>query len=104
MFGAWLGGTCALALAFSQVAAAPASAWKDRRLYQLITDRFSRATNKLNTLQPDCSDLTGYCGGSFEGIENNLDYIQAMGFDAIWISPVVENSYRGYHGDLHRYR
>jgi alpha-amylase len=31
---------------------------------------------------------------------NKLDYIQGMGFDAIWISPIVENypnSYHGYH-------
>jgi len=32
-----------------------------------------------------------YCGGTFQGITNKLDYIQGMGFDAIWISPVVEN-------------
>ena len=31
---------------------------------------------------------------------NKLDYIQGMGFDAIWISPIVANtpgSYHGYH-------
>jgi alpha-amylase len=27
-----------------------------------------------------------------------LDYIKGMGFDAIWISPVVTNSPGGYHG------
>jgi len=66
---------CAGALALP-VAAAPAAAWKDRRIYQLLTDRFSRASNKLNALQPECADLTGYCGGGFAGIEANLDYIQ----------------------------
>ena len=29
---------------------------------------------------------------------DNLDYIKSMGFDAIWISPVPENTERGYHG------
>ena len=29
---------------------------------------------------------------------NKLDYIQGMGFTAIWISPVVENEDGGYHG------
>ena len=29
---------------------------------------------------------------------NNLDYIQGMGFDAIWISPVNDNLENGYHG------
>ena len=32
------------------------------------------------------------------GIVNHLDYIQGMGFDAVWISPVVANTPRGYHG------
>jgi alpha-amylase len=39
-----------------------------------------------------------YCGGSFYGIVDKLDYIQGMGFDAIWISPVVANTACGYHG------
>ena len=29
---------------------------------------------------------------------NKLDYIQGMGFDAIWISPIVDNIDGGYHG------
>jgi len=32
-----------------------------------------------------------YWGGTFQGIINKLDYIKNMGFDAIWISPVVDN-------------
>lgn len=39
-----------------------------------------------------------YCGGNFKGIENNLDYIKGMGFDAIWISPIVANYPRNFHG------
>jgi alpha-amylase len=27
--------------------------------------------------------MSVYCGGSWEGIINNLDYIQNMGFDAV---------------------
>jgi len=27
-----------------------------------------------------------------------LDYILGMGFDAIWISPIVANYPNGYHG------
>lgn len=34
----------------------------------------------------------------YKGITNNLDYIQGMGFDAIWISPIVDNLDGGYHG------
>jgi len=71
-----------------------AEEWKSRSVYQIITDRFARTDG--NTTQ--CENLGDYCGGTFKGIENNLDYIQGMGFDAIWISPVIENTPGGYHG------
>ena len=39
--------------------------------------------------------------GDFLGLIEQLDYIKAMGFSAIWITPVVENGssydYHGYH-------
>ena len=42
--------------------------------------------------------MTKYCGGTWKGIENNLDYIAGMGFDAIWISPHINNKGNDYHG------
>ena len=42
--------------------------------------------------------MGNYCGGTFKGIEQNLDYIAGMGFDAIWISPVPDNMDGNYHG------
>lgn len=74
--------------------------WRSQSIYQLLTDRFART----NGSQDACSDLGDYCGGSWQGIINNLDYIQDMGFTAIWISPIVANipgiTYEGaaYHG------
>lgn len=39
--------------------------------------------------------------GDFKGLIQRLDYIKALGFSAIWITPVVENAsgydYHGYH-------
>jgi len=71
-----------------------AEEWKSRSVYQIITDRFARTDGDT----AECSDLGKYCGGTFKGIQNNLDYIQGMGFNAIWISPVVANTPDGYHG------
>jgi len=71
-----------------------AEEWKSRVLYQLMTDRFARTDGSA----PECPDLLDYCGGTFKGIEKNLDYIQEMGFNAIWISPVQANGPKGYHG------
>ena len=61
--------------------------WRSQSIYQLLTDRFARTDGSRNA----CSDLGQYCGGTWQGIINNLDYIQNMGFTAIWISPVTEN-------------
>ena len=68
--------------------------WKSRSIYQIITDRFARTSNTGNC------NFYKYCGGNYQGIINKLDYIKGMGFNAIWISPIVENtpdSYHGYH-------
>lgn len=68
--------------------------WKQRSVYQVLTDRYSKSTAGGSA----CSNLSAYCGGTFNGIKNNLDYIKNMGFDAIWISPPVDNMDNGYHG------
>ena len=72
--------------------------WKSRSIYQVLTDRFAKAGNDVSA---DCANIaTGYCGGTFKGIQEKLDYIKGMGFDAIWISPPLKNkdgSYHGYH-------
>jgi alpha-amylase len=74
------------------VFAANTAQWQKRTIYQIITDRFSSPSGK------PCPDIHNYCGGNFQGIIDHLDYIQGMGFDAIWISPVVENVPGAYHG------
>jgi len=68
--------------------------WRQRTIYQVLTDRFARGSGNNSP----CPDLHNYCGGTFSGLKNHLDYIQGMGFDAIWISPTVANTPGGYHG------
>ena len=68
--------------------------WRSRSIYMLLTDRFAKNGN-----QTDC-DLKQFCGGNYKGMIEKLDYIKGMGFDAIWISPIIKNtdgSYHGYH-------
>jgi alpha-amylase len=67
--------------------------WKGRVIYQILTDRFVRSTEG-----GDCNDLHKYCGGTFKGITKNIDYISGMGFNAIWISPILTNTPNSYHG------
>ncbi|RUS24556.1 glycoside hydrolase superfamily [Jimgerdemannia flammicorona] len=68
--------------------------WAQRTIYQILTDRFAKSTDST----AGCSDFSNYCGGTYQGIINNLPYISNMGFDAIWISPIPVNSDKGYHG------
>ena len=70
--------------------------WKSRSIYQLLTDRFASTDDSIK----NCVYLNNYCGGTFKGIMQHLDYIAGKGFDAIWISPPLKNkegSFHGYH-------
>lgn len=77
----------ALGLFTSAVSAADTAAWKSRNIYFALTDRVARSSG--DTGGNACGDLSTYCGGTFQGLQSKLDYIQGMGFDAIWITPVV---------------
>ncbi|OWZ79034.1 alpha-amylase AmyA [Cryptococcus neoformans Bt85] len=80
--------------------AATSDEWRSRSVYQLLTDRFAPPSNDTT-----CAlGATNYCGGTWQTIISKLDYIQDMGFDAIWISPTalnIEGSTKygeAYHG------
>ena len=83
------------------------SDFRDETIYFLITTRFydgdssnnartSEDDNKAHNPEDDPS-----WRGDFAGLIEKLDYIKALGFTAIWITPVVENDsgydYHGYH-------
>ncbi|MGJ8731677.1 MAG: glycoside hydrolase family 13 protein [Cellulophaga sp.] len=76
-------------------------------VYLITPDRFANAdtSNDIdNTLNEKAIDRTNdYArhGGDIKGITNNLDYIDKLGFTAIWPSPLLTNnmynaSYHGY--------
>jgi alpha-amylase len=91
-----------LVLVAPHVHAANPVQWRERSIYQLLTDRF--ALSNGDTTAPCNVEKGRYCGGTWAGIEEKLDYIQGMGFDAIWISPITQNIERStdygeaYHG------
>lgn len=72
--------------AIGTVHAASRDQWLGRSVYQVVTDRFARSDN--STTASCDAGLGEYCGGNLQGIINKLDYIQELGFDAVWISPV----------------
>jgi alpha-amylase len=69
--------------AFSTVAQALSpSGWRAQSIYQVMTDRFARTDGSTTA---SC-DLGDYCGGTWQGLINHLDYIQNMGFTAVSIT------------------
>ncbi|PID69892.1 MAG: alpha-amlyase [Flavobacteriales bacterium] len=76
-------------------------------IYLITPDRFANG-NVKNDLDKDLLEKTinrdddyGRHGGDIQGIINHLDYIEKMGFTAIWPSPLLTNdmpqsSYHGY--------
>ena len=64
--------------------------WRDEIIYQIFVDRFEDG-DVNNNYNVDYRDSAAYHGGDWLGIINRLDYIEALGVTALWISPVVRN-------------
>ncbi|KQU60675.1 alpha-amylase family glycosyl hydrolase [Rossellomorea marisflavi] len=71
--------------------------WQDESIYFLMVDRFNNGDSS-NDKNVNANDPLSYQGGDFQGIIDRLDYIQEMGFTAIWLTPIFENQPGGYHG------
>jgi glycosidase len=75
-------------------------------IYLITPDRFVNGDpgnddHPVLADEPDREALCGRHGGDIAGILQRLDYIEGMGFTAIWLNPVLENampqcSYHGY--------
>jgi len=78
------------------------SDFRDETIYFAITTRFYDGDPTNNTYCWDGSNVNDpEWRGDFKGLIAKLDYIKALGFTAVWITPVVENAsgydYHGYH-------
>ena len=82
--------------------------FRDETIYFLMTTRFYDGDESNNAYCWDDESCFNSVTlkdpgwrGDFKGLIEKLDYIKALGFSAIWITPVVENSsaldYHGYH-------
>lgn len=90
-----------LGVATSAPAVTPSPAdWRDVVIYQVVTDRFSDGNASNNALEGNFAPAEGFRihGGDFAGLLAKLDYLQQLGVDAVWISPVVVNANAEYHG------
>jgi len=76
--------------------------FRDETIYFVITTRFYDGDSGNNAQCWDGNNPGDPAWrGDFKGLADKLDYIKALGFTAIWITPVVENAsgydYHGYH-------
>lgn len=82
--------------------------WDEARIYFALTDRFKDG-DPTNNENVDKDHLEAYHGGDFRGMIENLDYLQELGINTLWITPIVDNidfnkgvefggKQYGYHG------
>lgn len=83
--------------------------WRDVFIYFLLVDRFDNNQHNLPAYDPastprgrDPEQGGVFQGGNLKGIVRRLDYLQGLGANAIWLSPVLKNrqekndTYHGY--------
>lgn len=86
--------------------------WDEARIYFMLTDRFANgdpSNDDPHGVGYDINHPESYHGGDFQGIIDHLDYLDELGINTIWITPIVDNidwdvregkegSQYGYHG------
>lgn len=69
--------------------------WDESVIYFMVTDRFfdgNESNNTASGAKTYGKDNAGlYHGGDFAGITQKLDYLEDLGINTIWITPIVEN-------------
>ena len=80
--------------------------FRDETIYFAMTTRFYDGDPTNNVCSWDKQEVQIAKNdpdwrGDFKGLIDKLDYIKALGFTAIWITPIVQNAsgedYHGYH-------
>lgn len=84
--------------------------FREETIYFVMTTRFYDGDPSNNVHCWDDSTAQNPDGdpawrGDFKGLTDKLDYIKALGFSAIWVTPPVKNAsgydYHGYHAINH---
>lgn len=82
-----------------------AESWQRASIYLLMVDRFANG-NPDSFPGDECynpSHPRRYHGGDFDGLRGRLDYLQELGIDTIWVTPLTRQIGRyfdecGFHG------
>ena len=64
--------------------------WDESTIYFLLTDRFADG-DRTNNTGVNKNKIESYHGGDFKGLTSKLPYLQNLGVNTIWITPIVDN-------------
>ncbi len=68
--------------------------WRNANIYFVMVDRFNNGEqsndHSYGRLKDGKQEIGTFHGGDLKGVIEKLDYIQSLGTDAIWLSPIVE--------------
>lgn len=70
---------------------------QEKLIYDIVIDRFNNGTLEVGE-EVDVDNPYTYNGGDIRGVIKKLDHISELGFNAIQLSPLMENAKEGYHG------
>lgn len=75
--------------------------WDESNIYFLLTDRFVDGDTS-NNYDVNKDKIEAYHGGDFKGLTSKLSYLQNLGVNTIWITPIVDNIEDVMNPDLHQ--
>lgn len=75
--------------------------WDESNIYFLLTDRFVDGDSS-NNYNVNKGKIEAYHGGDFKGLTSKLSYLQNLGVNTIWITPIVDNIEDVMNTDLHQ--
>ena len=98
----WTAGPACVDVAEEMEITSTAGDWRDEVIYQVMIDRFEDG-DVNNNYNVEYLREASYHGGDWQGLIDRLDYLEALGVTALWISPVIKNveedaGFASYHG------
>jgi glycosidase len=83
--------------------------WAGGLMYYVFVDRFADGDTSIDTSEGTSAASTDYLGGDWQGVIDQLDYLDQLGVTVIWLTAPQDNAagawdgscnttYSGYHG------